>query len=99
MGAILDDSVKDKPADPDPTNSDLEQIGGKFEQTGVYSSKVGANPTRVNTLQHVLLVCSRFAPRPEGISSGMYANAECTLKMDPIVVIVHSFVFWNLRFQ
>ena len=28
-----------------PTNSDLEQIGGKFEQTGVYSSKVGANPT------------------------------------------------------
>ena len=39
-----------------PTNSDLEQIRGKFEQTGANGSKreqTGANgSTRVNTLKH-----------------------------------------------
>jgi hypothetical protein len=64
--------------------------GSLFEENGSKSH------TKVNTLQHVLLVCSRFAPHRDGMSSGMYANAMKPLKMDPIVVIVHStFLFCN----
>jgi hypothetical protein len=64
---------------------------GQIRANGSLFEQSGSKPhTQVNTLQHVLLVCSRFAPHRDGISSGIYANAIKPLKMDPIVVIVHS---------
>jgi hypothetical protein len=79
-------------------SSKREFIRGKWEQiphTGIYTTACAPRYALV-----LLLFCSRFAPRPDGISSGMHANAMKPPKMDPTVVIVHStFLFWNLDFS